>query len=379
MAGLYVHVPFCRQKCVYCDFCSYPNRIDAARKYFSCLKKELILYGAKEKKPFEIDTVFFGGGTPSAVDSSLITDFLEFVAKVCDLNGKAEITVECNPDSASQEKIFEFASSGVNRLSIGLQTADDGTLKLLNRPHCLAQFENAVSFAAAAGIDNVSADIILGLPYETPERLDRTLDTLIKVKLTHVSAYALTVERGTRLSAMLNQKTCGGRRLVLPDEDATADFYDAVYRRLLSAGFCRYEVSNFALKGLECRHNLNYWRCGEYIGLGVSAHSYLHGVRRSNIKNLEKYIRALDEGRLPVVGRHRLTEKEKAYECFILGLRTEEGVDAERISSEFNKAADDYLRTAFELAERGLLEKVGSRLRVPSDKFYVLNSILCEF
>jgi oxygen-independent coproporphyrinogen-3 oxidase len=166
---------------------------------------------------------------------------------------------------------------------------------------------------------------------------------------------------------------------VLPDEDATADFYDAVYRRLLSAGFCRYEVSNFALKGLECRHNLNYWRCGEYIGLGVSAHSYLHGLRRSNIKNLEKYIRAMDEGRLPVVGRHRLTEKEKAYECFILGLRTEEGVDAERISSEFNKAADDYLRTAFELAERGLLEKVGSRLRVPSDKFYVLNSILCEF
>ena len=151
MAGLYVHVPFCRQKCVYCDFCSYPNRIDAARKYFSCLKKELILYGAKEKKPFEIDTVFFGGGTPSAVDSSLITDFLEFVAKVCDLNGKAEITVECNPDSASQEKIFEFASSGVNRLSIGLQTADDGTLKLLNRPHCLAQFENAVSFAAEIG------------------------------------------------------------------------------------------------------------------------------------------------------------------------------------------------------------------------------------
>lgn len=198
MAGLYVHVPFCRQKCVYCDFCSYPNRLDAARKYFSCLKKELTLYLAKEKKPFEIDTVFFGGGTPSAVDSSLITDFLEFVAKVCDLNGKAEITVECNPDSASQEKIFEFAASGVNRLSIGLQTADDGTLKLLNRPHCLAQFENAVGFAAAAGIDNVSADIILGLPYETPERLDRTLDTLIKAKLTHVSAYALTVERGTK-------------------------------------------------------------------------------------------------------------------------------------------------------------------------------------
>lgn len=234
MAGLYVHVPFCRQKCVYCDFCSYPNRLDAARKYFSCLKKELTLYLAKEKKPFEIDTVFFGGGTPSAVDSSLITDFLEFVAKVCDLNGKAEITVECNPDSASQEKIFEFAASGVNRLSIGLQTADDGTLKLLNRPHCLAQFENAVGFAAAAGIDNVSADIILGLPYETPDRFDRTLDTLIKAKLTHVSAYALTVERGTRLSAMLNQKLAEDAALCCPTRTRRR-----IFTMRCTEGFCR--------------------------------------------------------------------------------------------------------------------------------------------
>lgn len=374
MAGLYIHIPFCRQKCIYCDFCSYPDRNDMVAEYFACLKKELSACVGKESRQVEIDTVYFGGGTPSSVEASLLADLLEFVSKKCVLKTTAEITVECNPDSASESKISLLARSGVNRLSIGLQTADDDTLKLLNRPHNLAQFENTVECAAACGIGNVSADIILGLPDETSERLDKTLDVVVAAGLKHISAYGLSVERGTRLYGMVKGK--GG--ISLPDEDMTADFYDQAYGRLLSAGFSRYEVSNFAVKGFECRHNINYWRCGEYIGLGASAHSYFHGVRRANIKNLDKYINALNNGKLPVASRDRLSEKEKAYEFIILGLRTEEGVDMDEYGLRFKDRAEEYICKAYELLKRGYLEARGSRLRIPSDKFYVLNSILCE-
>lgn len=379
MAGLYVHVPFCRQKCIYCDFCSYPNRLFLAAEYFECLKKELSIYAKKERVPLKIQSVYFGGGTPSFVDATLIVDFLDFVSKVCVLEKGAEITVECNPDSATAEKISLFSHGGVNRLSVGLQTANDKILELLNRPHNLEQFEKTAENAFACGIENLSADIILGLPCETAENLNHTLDVVMGAGVKHISAYGLSVERGTQLSSMLKKGKFVGSDLYLPDEDETADLYEQTYEKLLSNGFCRYEVSNFAISGYSCKHNINYWECGDYLGLGVSAHSYMNGVRRSNIKNLEKYISNLKNDKLPIVSRIKLSDREKAYEHIILGLRMQEGIHLAEFEKKHKNCANEYILKVEKLLKEGLLEVFADRVRVPVDKFYILNFILSEF
>lgn len=271
--GLYIHVPFCKRKCAYCDFFSaaLPSCTD---DYVRAVIRNIKAEGRK------YDSVYFGGGTPSLLESRQIGKIIS----ASDISDGAEISMECNPDSADLGYLCDIRSAGVNRISFGVQSLENGELAALGRLHDADKAVEAILAAEKAGFENISADIMLATPMQTAESLSRTLDMLPKLPLTHVSAYLLKVENGTPLS--FNEQLL--KRI--PNEDDTADMYLMTVEKLSSAGFEQYEISNFAKNGFECRHNLKYWRCEEYLGIGPSAHSFLDGERFCCPADTKKFI-----------------------------------------------------------------------------------------
>ena len=264
MAGIYVHVPFCKQKCTYCDFASFPKEIGKTESYFACLYREMEGRG-KQLKNKVFDTVYIGGGTPSVVDSKFIAGAIRQIKKQFTLTDNAEITIEINPGTLTEQKVKDYLSVGINRFSIGLQTGYDDQLKRLNRIHTAKDFLLCCNMLKG---QNKSADILIGLKDQTLEQVKNTIDLAIAGEVKHISMYALTPEVGTPIyTDYLNGE--------LPSEDQVADLYDGAMEYLNQKGFARYEVSNFAKSGFESKHNLNYWQRGEYIGVGVSASSFI--------------------------------------------------------------------------------------------------------
>ncbi|HBJ18294.1 MAG TPA: coproporphyrinogen III oxidase, partial [Clostridiales bacterium] len=279
--GLYVHIPFCKKKCNYCDFCSFAGLDAAARAgYLRALAEEISSYGGEEHPP--VDTVFLGGGTPSLLTPVEITDLFAALRKTFRILPDAEITAEANPGTLDREKVDAFRRAGVNRLSIGLQSVHESELRTLGRIHSYGEFLDAYRLAKAGGIENIGVDLMYAFPGQTPASFHETLDAVTALAPSHISAYGLIVEDGTPF---------GERRetLILPDEDEELAMYDDACRTLAAAGYRHYEVSNYALPGRECRHNLRYWHEEEYIGFGVAAHSYYRGVRFANSRDLSAY------------------------------------------------------------------------------------------
>ena len=317
--GIYIHVPFCLSKCHYCDFCSV-QRADEDKKerYTSRLCEEIAAFAKKTREKGDIpvaDTVYFGGGTPTLLSPEQISRILGAVKRNFGIADGAEITIETNPKSADGKKLREIRESGVNRLSIGMQSIHDGELKALGRIHNFADFKATFAEAREAGFDNISVDLMYGIPVQTKESFCQSVKTLAEMCPEHISSYCLTVEDGTNF---------GRRRdsLILPDEDTVADMYAEMGRILRENGYHKYEISNFAKEGRESRHNLKYWHCDGYLGFGAAAHSYFGGKRFAHSRDIDAYI----GGKSIIIDVEDISQSEAENEYVMLGMRLAEGV-----------------------------------------------------
>ena len=367
MAGIYVHVPFCKSKCRYCDFASFPDKIGFAESYMTCVYREMLMR-SEELKDYTFDTLYIGGGTPSVIDESYMAMLVAAARKYYKLAPDAEITIEMNPGTVSAGKIALYKKCGINRFSVGLQTAIDSQLEELGRCHNLNQF---VSCAKLLKGENFSVDVMIGLKGQTTDDIDKTISVASAFGASHISMYALTPEDGTPIyTDYLNGE--------LPDGDEVAAMYQFGVRRLKELGFERYEVSNFAKKGKQSRHNLNYWRRGEYIGFGVSASSHIANVRFTNTFDLDEYFKCILSNHLPVIDREEVDVDGRKEESIMLALRTSEGLNVEEFNSLYG--ADFFKEYSTALAKNSpYLDVQGDRVRIKDEYLYVQNTIICDF
>lgn len=356
MVGLYVHVPFCAKKCPYCDFYSVPYRRDTADLYFAALLREI----KAAPEGLSADSLYFGGGTPILAGQKRLGSVVEAARKKFDLCG--EITLEANPFSLPQSEYEGLAESGFNRISFGVQSAVPEELKALGRSHSPEQAAAAVGQAKRAGFLNVSVDLMLGVPGQTPESLKHTLDFVGRLGIQHVSAYLLAIEPGTPYSEAEIQRDC-------PDDDTAAGLYLQAAAELEAMGFQQYEVSNFARPGYESRHNLKYWRCEEYLGFGAAAHSFYQGKRYAHTRDLESYLNDEKSGIL-------VTEEHAGQisERLMLKLRLTEGINLRTLSEEVS--AIRFLAAAQPMIREGLLKVEHTRLRLTPKGFLVSNAVI---
>ena len=323
--GLYVHIPFCKSKCAYCDFYSLSRREDRMDDYCAALAAHLRRM-APQAAGVSVDTVYFGGGTPTLLGADRLCGLLDVIREVYRLAPGAEITLEANPDSAlDAAPLAQLRRAGFNRISLGMQSADDRELAEIGRIHTAEQVGRAVAAARSAGFDNLSLDLIYGLPGQTMARWQANLEAAAALKPEHLSCYGLKVEEGTPLYRRRKEAA-------LPDDDAQADMYLCAADRLEQLGYARYEISNFARPGRESRHNLRYWQLKEYLGFGPGAHSDFSGVRFARSRDLEGYIRAAATGDLSPAERQAVSPEERAEEYLMLGLRTAAGISPEGLA-----------------------------------------------
>lgn len=328
--GIYIHIPFCKHKCFYCDFISYCNKDNFINSYIKALKKEIQL---KEINS-EITTVYIGGGTPSYIDSEYIKEIINEI-KLKNVSKKAEITIEVNPGTVNRKKLEDYKKCGINRLSIGLQTANNTLLQQIGRIHNFEQFLETYNLAKQVGLDNINVDLMLGLPNQKIEDLKSSLKKVIDLEPTHISVYSLILEDGTVLSDEIAKGN-----LKLPDDEYERNMYWYVKNTLELNGYKHYEISNFAKNNYESKHNLNCWKQYEYIGFGASAHSYENNTRYSNVENLQEYIKNVENDNIE---KNRIIheiqkEADKKKEFMLLGLRMIDGI---KISDFKNKFGDN--------------------------------------
>jgi oxygen-independent coproporphyrinogen-3 oxidase len=364
--GLYLHVPFCTAKCGYCDFNSYAGHDHLVPSYTATLLKDAALWreavGARQ-----VATIFFGGGTPSLTPAADLSDLLDGLRGVFEVEPEAEISLEANPGSLSVEYLRALRSAGFNRLSIGVQSFDDEELISLYRIHSSADALTAFEAARTAGFDNVNLDLIYGLPEQVIDAWKRNLERALSLRAEHLSLYALTVEEGTPLA-----RDIARGRTQAPDPDMQADHYEWTSDRLSRAGYEHYEISNWSRPGYRCRHNLLYWRHREYLGLGAGAHSFLNGVRFSTALLPNRYIELVDESAAAADGRMRhvvaaedITSDLALADALILGLRLTEGVDADEFARRYGRTPDEAFGDVLQEFEGiGLLERSATHVRL---------------
>lgn len=374
--SVYIHIPFCNSKCNYCSFVSHVANDPEKLNYLEDLKKEIILRAKEYNKFYAINTIYIGGGTPSCLPLGAIKDILQTIYKYFTVKNSAEITIELNPNSLTVEKIREYIISGVNRFSIGLQCTDSKVLTSMGRTHTLADFDKAINMIRAHGISNINADIMLGYPDQTQKAVQDTVNHLVSLNIPHISSYMLSVEDGTPLQLMVDKGV-----KYLPKESQVLKMYQAVLDTLVKNGYQRYEISNFAKPGFRCKHNLVYWNRGDYLGFGVAAHSYVAGVRFSNVEDTNSYNECLSfKGKPPVAVAKELTKEEKKEEFVMLELRTAEGLNTKEYEKEFgeNFLAKNSKKLA-EFVKLGLivLDKEGN-IKCTSNGFMVLNKLILE-
>lgn len=367
--SLYLHIPFCARKCAYCDFASWPNREAVWPRYFGALWAELEDWGRRLEGRFFLDTVFFGGGTPTLVDAGYVVETLARIRALLPVSRDAEISLEGNPGTLTPGKLAAYRASGVNRLSLGAQSFDDGLLSDLGRIHTAAQIGEAVAMAREAGFSNLNLDLMYALPSQSMDQWRATLDAALALEVPHLSAYSLIVEEGTPMAARVARGEA-----ILPGEDAALAMQRAATATLARAGLGRYEISNYAKPGFECRHNRAYWLRGEYLGLGCAAHSLLDGRRFANPAELSDYLsgeRARDG--------QRLTRRDIMEETLMLSTRMTRGLDLNAWRRDFG---EDFARgreaALARLARAGYVEQADGFLRLTEHGLEVQNAVVVE-
>ena len=370
--GVYVHIPFCKHKCDYCDFISYCNKDNLIEDYVQAVIKEIKLQNIQAW----ITTIYIGGGTPSYIDSKYIKQIMVEIRKK-NVHKNAEITIEVNPGTITEEKLKDYKECGINRLSIGLQVTQDELLKQIGRIHNYEQFLETYKLARKVGFKNINVDLMLGLPNQRIKDLKESLDSIIKLQPEHISVYSLIVEDGTPIA----QKIENGQ-LELPTDDMERNMYWYVKNTLELRGYKHYEISNFAKLGKESRHNLNCWNQEEYIGFGVAAHSYLNGIRFSNTINVEEYIQHIENNRKEenIQIEESQSLEDKKNEFMMLGFRKIQGVDIARFKEKFiDNPIFLYRENLNKLVEEGLIEVDLNHIKLTNKGIDLANLVFEEF
>ncbi len=409
---LYIHIPFCVRKCSYCDFLSMPANEDIRRKYVDRLLEEIQQQGLA-CRDYQIISVFVGGGTPSLLAGVQIWEIMEAVRRHFKLTQDAEITIECNPGTLTAEKLSFYKSAGINRLSLGLQSADDRELRELGRIHTYRDFLESFDLARKTGFDNINVDLMSGLPGQKVQDWANTLKKVLALVPEHISAYSLIVEEGTPFFEQYGEderrRQQGEEPQALPTEEAEREMYDRTLEILKSRGFLRYEISNYALPQRECRHNIGYWRLVPYLGLGLGSSSFLENVRFSNKRELCAYMnedfchlpeilgngesfRMMPErytgGKLQAFCEQEemdaavcyLDKKRQMEEFMFLGLRMTEGISRERFEEKFHMTLESVYGAVLQRLQRqGLLELYEGTVRLTEVGIAVSNYVFCEF
>ncbi len=380
--GVYLHFPFCVKKCSYCDFLSGPADHGTKRAYADALCREIYSFGREygmretlsrdEKIP--VDTIFLGGGTPSVMDPEDLTRVMDTVRETFDVLPGAEISMEMNPGTF-REELLAFVQQYINRVSLGLQSADDGELLVLGRIHTYSEFERCYGTLRDAGIANINVDLMSAIPGQTLTSWERSLDRVLRLRPEHISCYSLIVEKGTPFYALYEDE-----RLDLPGEDEEREMYYLTKRLLETCDYHRYEISNYALPGHECRHNIRYWRRSPYVGFGIGAASLLDETRWSNTRDLKRYLSGSGSLRDIREEIQELSVGEQMEEFMFLGLRMVEGVSCADFAEAFGCNLDSVFGEACErLISEGLLVRDGDRYKLTSRGIDISNSVLAEF
>ena len=366
--SIYVHIPFCKRKCLYCDFLSFAG-LDCQANYTDALLRDIQTHGGTEIADPTVTSVFIGGGTPSLMPEGTYERLFSAIRERFSLAENAEITIECNPGTVTGEKLAEYRRAGINRLSFGAQSADDAELRMLGRIHTWNEVCSSVSLAREACFDNINIDLMMNLPGQTKERVLASIDRTVALGPEHISAYSLILEEGTQFYERYAEHP-----ELLPDEDAAAETYEAAVDRLARHGYAQYEISNFAKPGFACRHNIGYWKREEYLGIGLGAASLIGTKRFSVTRDLSSYMKELSYESI-----EELTDRDIRNETVMLKLRMNEGIDLRYLADCFGSEYAERIGERTEQYEKqGLVEKCGSVRRFTVRGMLVSNSILAD-
>lgn len=384
--GLYIHMPFCKQKCLYCDFVSYANKYGEVDRYIKCLKKEIVQYANENRIMHEhglepkyiIKTIYIGGGTPSSIDEGYILSVIKTIKENFTVEEDAEITIEVNPGTVNKEKLEAYKQCGINRLSIGLQAVQDNLLKSIGRIHTFKDFENTYDYARQVGFDNINVDLMIALPGQTMDDVKESVKTIVGLKPEHISVYSLILEEGTPMYDMVQNK-----KLELPDDDTERQMYWYVKVCLEKHKYKHYEISNFARQGFESKHNMDCWNQKEYIGVGTAASSFMENKRYSNTDDLETYIENIEAGNMNknlVLDEVLMDDDERMDEFMMLGLRKIDGVNIREFEQRFNvNPIMRYCKTLDKLNSKGLIEVDTDCIRLSNKGIDLANVVWEEF
>lgn len=365
--GIYIHIPFCVKKCDYCDFVSYCNKESLIEEYIKKLKEEINTN--LEKKEYKIKTIYIGGGTPSYINSKYIVDILNVIKENYSIEN-IEVTIEVNPGTVTENKLLDYKNVGINRLSIGLQETNNELLKSIGRIHTYEKFLETYNLARKVGFGNINVDFMIGLPEQSISNIKESLNKVINLNPEHISVYSLILEEGTKL-----YKKYEKNQIKLPDEDLERNMYWYVKNTLENNGYIHYEISNFAKQGYESKHNISCWNQEEYIGFGVNAHSYIDGVRYSNIENIEEYINNANK-----IIHEKQTIEDMKKEYMLLGLRKIQGVSIQEFKNKFGENPIFLFRNELsKLVEEDLLIVDGDNIRLTNKGLDLANIVWEEF
>lgn len=367
--ALYIHIPFCKQKCFYCDFPSYARKDDLMSDYIEALLIEL-----KEKiKDYEVRSLFIGGGTPSYLNEENLSKLMKGIKNINFIED-AEKTIECNPGTVSEEKFNIMKGGGINRLSFGLQTTKNNLLKGIGRIHTFEAFKDNYNLARSVGFNNINIDMMFGLPNQSVKDWTDSLEEVAKLNPEHISAYSLIIEEGTPLYKLYNED-----KLKLPSEEEEREMYKKCKNILIENGYHQYEISNYAKEGKECLHNEVYWMCNEYIGVGVSSSSYIDGKRIKNIDDLREYIKRIGSGKSIVDEEIINTKNDNIEEFMFMGLRMNCGIEEEEFKRRFHTDVDNVYKDVIEgNINKGLLERKRGRIYLTDKGIELSNMVMSD-
>ncbi len=383
--GIYVHIPFCKQKCQYCDFKSYSGKENLIDTYIKWVKYELKEIGEGNQLDYKnhldklaiINTIYIGGGTPSFIDSKNIVEIMQTIQNNYTIEKNAEVTIEVNPGTVTKKKLQDYFQSGINRISIGLQSTKQELLSELGRIHSYDDFKHTYQLAREVGFKNINIDLMIGLPNQTLQDVEESLSEIIQLNPEHISVYSLIVEEGTPLYKLIENKT-----LKLPDEELERKMYWKVKNMLQENGYEHYEISNFAKPNYFSKHNMNCWKQEEYIGVGAAAHSYTNGVRFSNVDTIEEYIHNYETKNEVdnLIFHEKQTKESKMKEYMMLGLRKIKGVQIQDFKEKFGENPIYLYHTELEkLIKKNLLEIDGDAIRLTNKGIDFANLVWGEF
>ncbi len=374
ISGLYIHIPFCHQGCTYCHFTTVPYDSGIIGRYQKAVAREITLYAACGSDR-QVDSIYFGGGTPSLVPAECITEILEACRKAFAVQSNCEISMEANPGTLREDNVRIYAQAGINRVSLGMQSAHKRELRAIGRDHGIAAVRDSVRLLKNNRIHNISLDVLLGLPSQTFESWRETVRCVVALDVPHLSVYMLDLDEPCPLAEIVAEGSAA-----LPEDDCIAEMYLETIRLLSSYAYVQYEISNFARKGYACRHNLKYWERKPVLGFGLSSHSYDGSARYGNVREMQDYLQALESCSLPVDWRGEIDAKQALEETLFLGLRMNAGIDWARLCANHgDRRLAAFERILRDLGRAGLVEWSDSVVRLTPAGMLLSNEIFQSF